>query len=315
MAELKPLRLEQPPRRGRWQALLAPFATLALAAALLPPAALAQPAPASPADTLRQRQAELAPQLEHNAFGRPLVLESAENDNQLRGNIYAVVDRPFATVGSALKTPESWCEVLMLHLNTKQCLVQPAGGGASALAVSVGRKYDQPPEQAQQVRFSYAVEAATDNYLGVRLRADKGPLSTRDYRISLDAVPAAGGKTFIHLAYSYAYGTAARFAMQGYLATLGRDKVGFTTTGKEAGGKPAFIGGVRGVVERNTMRYYLAIDAYLASLARPPAQQADYRLAAWFDATEQYAQQLHEVERDDYLAMKHKELQRTRPGS
>ncbi|MES2186364.1 MAG: hypothetical protein V4505_17565 [Pseudomonadota bacterium] len=315
MADLQQKPPKKRQRLGLWQASLA---TLTLAAALAGPAALAQPAPAlvsgSPADALRQRQSELAPQLQHNAFGRPLVLESSESDKQLRGNIYALVDQPFATVGNALKTPASWCEVLMLHLNTKQCLVQPSGGAAS-LAVSVGRKYDQPPEQAQQVQFSYAVEAATDTYLAVRLRADKGPLSTHDYRISLDAAPAAGGKTFIHLAYSYAYGTAARFAMQGYLATLGRDKVGFTATGTSADGKPTLIGGVRGVVERNTMRYYLAIDAYLASLAQPPAQQAGYRLAAWFDATEQYAQQLHEVERDDYLAMKRKELQRTHPGS
>jgi hypothetical protein len=67
-------------------------------------------------------------------------------------------------------------------------------------------------------------------------------------------------------------------------------------------------------VERNTMRYYLAIDAYLASLAAPPAQQRMRRLEAWFAATEQYARQLHEVERADYLAMKQNEFRRV-PGA
>ncbi len=97
--------------------------------------------------------------------------------------------------------------------------------------------------------------------------------------------------------------------MQGYLATLGADKVGFTATGKDSAGEPAYVGGVRGVVERNTMRYYLAIDAYMDS----PRQLAP-RLAAWFDSTERYARQLHEVEREDYLAMKRNEYKRLASG-
>jgi hypothetical protein len=58
------------------------------------------------------------------------------------------------------------------------------------------------------------------------------------------------------------------------------------------------------------MRYYLAIDAYLDSLKAPPAQQLENRLQAWFDATERYPRQLHEVERDAYLSMKRDEVQR-----
>jgi hypothetical protein len=64
------------------------------------------------------------------------------------------------------------------------------------------------------------------------------------------------------------------------------------------------------VVERNAMRYYLAIDAYLDSLAAPAGQQLDHRLKGWFDATEKYPRQLHEVTRDDYLRMKRDEVAR-----
>ena len=98
--------------------------------------------------------------------------------------------------------------------------------------------------------------------------------------------------------------------MKGYLATIGRDKVGFTTTGKQPNGQPIYIKGVRGVVERNTMRYYLAIDTYLAALNTPPEGQLEKRLQLWFNGTDQYARQLHEVERGDYLAMKRSEYQR-----
>jgi hypothetical protein len=58
------------------------------------------------------------------------------------------------------------------------------------------------------------------------------------------------------------------------------------------------------------MRYYLAIEAYLAALGQTPEQQPSARLQYWFDATEGYSRQLHEVDRKAYLSMKKDEYQR-----
>ena len=244
-------------------------------------------------------------QFDKNVFGRPLVLESSEVSGQLSGDIFALVDHPFEQVSASLSKPAVWCDVLMLHLNTKHCAVR-GGGAATALAVSVGRKFDQPLSDAQRIDFVWQPATVSADYLSVRLSADKGPLSTRDYRIEFEATPLPNGKTFIHMAYAYAYGTAARIAMQGYLATIGSDKVGFSA--KDNGsGQAELVGGVRGVVERNTMRYYLAIDSYLDA---PAEAQLQTRLAQWFDSTERYARQLHEVERSDYLDMKRNEYKR-----
>ena len=260
---------------------------------------------------LRAKYQALQPQLANNPFKRRISLESTENPNKLAGDIYAVVDHPFAQVRDGMKTAGNWCEVLMLHLNTKHCVVQGADSASPTLTVALGRKFDQPLSEATAVKFKFQQAAASADYLDARLSADEGPMSTRNYRIELTGTPIDSGKTFIHLSYSYAYGTAARLAMSAYLATLGSDKVGFTSTGKDAEGKPQYIGGVRGVVERNTMRYYLAIDSFLDS---PVPAQLDKRLAAWFDATEQYARQLHEVDRADYLAMKRNEYRRMKDG-
>ncbi|VTU25744.1 hypothetical protein H4CHR_01655 [Variovorax sp. PBS-H4] len=274
---------------------------------MLPVAALAQ-AQLGSAAALRAKYEGVQAQLDRNVFGRPLVLESTEASGQLSGDIFAVLSHPFAQVSGSLSQPAVWCDVLMLHLNTKHCAVR---GTATArmLAVSVGRKFDQPLSEAQRVEFIWQPPNVADDYLSVRLSADKGPLSTRDYRIELEATPLSNGKTFIHLGYAYAYGVAARIAMQGYLATLGADKVGFTATGKDSSGEPAYVGGVRGVVERNTMRYYLAIDAYMDA-----PKQLPQRLATWFDSTERYARQLHEVEREEYLSMKRSEYKRLASG-
>jgi len=272
-------------------------AWLLLAATLLLACLPARAADPNSAATLRERHAELAPRLDQSPFQRPLTLDSSETSSQLQGSIDAVVSQPFALMREQLQRPGAWCEILMLHLNTKQCIAN-----GNALGVHIGRKHDQPLSEAYRVAFTLKLDAVGADYLDVRLGAETGPFSTRDYRIQLQAIPLAdGSKTFLHLRYAYGYGFAAKLAMQGYLATLGAGKVGFTKTGS------SHIGGLRGAIERNTMRYYLAIDTYLAS---PGAQQRTVRLERWFTATEQYAKQLHEVERADYLTMKQNEFRR-----
>lgn len=273
--------------------------------------ALASVPATHPAASLQARYASLDERLRNNPFQRPLTLDSSESPNDLKGDIHAVVDHPFATVSTALRDADNWCDVLILHINTKHCR---AGNdaGRTVLMVSVGRKTAQALEDAHPIAFSYRVAAATPDYLEVQLNAREGPLSTRNYRILLRAVPVGSGRTFLHLAYSYDYGMAGRLAMKTYLATIGSGKVGFTQTGRQPDGQPEHIGGMRGVVERNTMRYYLAIDAYLDALSMPPRQRLQKRLESWFAATEQYPRQLREVERTAYFDMKRSEYQRQR---
>jgi hypothetical protein len=240
-------------------------------------------------------------------------MDSSETPGSVAGEIYALVDYPFATVGAELKSPENWCDILILHLNTKYCRASTAGQDA-VVNVSITRKYDQPLDKAYRVAFAYRVAAQTSNYMLVRLNADEGPLSTRNYRIVLEAVPLENGQTFIHLSYSYAYGAMGRLAMQAYLATTGSGKVGFSVASTRPDGQPLYIGGIRGVVERNTMRYYLAIETFLGALSAPPQMRLEKRLHDWFAAIEHYPRQLHEMEQGAYLDMKRKETQRQKAG-
>ena len=258
---------------------------------------------------LRAKYAELGKQLLNNQFQRALYLDSMESSHDLKGEIYAVVDYPFAAVNVALNNPAHWCDVLILHMNVKYCHAS-SNKADTVLTVDLGRKYDQPLADAYRVEFNYRGVITTPDYFAVELNAENGPLSTRDYRIWIEATPLESGRTFLHFTYAYAFGFTGRLAMQGYLMTLGSDKVGFTVIGKQPNGPPAYIQGVRGVVERNTMRYYLAIDAYLAALTAPPEDQLEKRIQHCYNATDRYARQLHEVERNDYLEMKRKEYQR-----
>lgn len=274
----------------------------------LAPAGAAGPDTGSAA-ALGAKHVELGPQLRSNPFMRPLVLTSNESSGQVKGDIYARLDYPFAKVKAALNEPGHWCDVMILHLNTKYCRAL-SSPGSTTLQVSIGKKDFQPIEQAYRLDFLYRVTTAMPSYFDIGLSANVGPLGTSDYRLRLEALALADDTTFLHLSYSYAYDFAGWLAMQGYLAAAGRGKVGFTHSEPQPGLPPSPIGGVRGAVERNTMRYYLAIDAYLGALSVAPAEQLEKRLQAWFSATERYALQLHEVERGAYLEMKRNEYLR-----
>jgi hypothetical protein len=264
---------------------------------------------AQDAATLTARHAALREQLASNQFQRPLYLESSQISGSLKGDIYALVEQPYAVAGPALQGMDHWCDILILHLNVKSCRVSSLKAG-DTLSLNIGRKYDQPLADTYQVDFLYQVVAATPDYLQVALNAEKGPLGTSQYRIMLEVVALDARRSFLHMSYSYAYGISARVAMQGYLATIGRNKVGFSIVGRKAGGQPVHMGSVRGVVERNTMRYYLAIEAYLGALSVPAPARLERRLNDWYAGIERYPLQLHELERGEYLAMKRKEFQR-----
>lgn len=266
-------------------------------------AVMAQDGPAA----LKARHAELADQLAQSPFKRPLLLESADEKGRLRGDIDAVMNHPFAEAAAVLADPSQWCEILFLHINTKYCKASGRGTGAT-LVVVIGRKTGQPLRDAHRAEFAWRQVAASPDFLDVQLEAPDGPLGTSNYRIALQAVPIDGKRTFLRLRYAYDYGVAGSVAMRAYLATAGRSKVGFTSVGRDASGVAQPIAGMRGVIERNAMRYYLAIDTRLSV---PPGPGAlDRRLTHWFNATEQYPRQLHELEWDEYLRMKRAEYER-----
>ena len=257
---------------------------------------------AQDAGALRAKFESLQDKLAHNPYGRPLVLQSSQTSDHLEGEVYARVDQPYAMVRKALQGTGNWCGILILHLNVKMCHAQPAG-----LDMALGRKYDQPVDDAYKLHFDYKLASDGADYLKADLTSGDGPLGTRDYRIAVEAAPLDAAHTMLHMSYAYGFGFTARVAMNAYLSTAGADKVGFSVSSRDSDGKPNYVGGVRGLVERNTMRYYLAIDDYVAA---PAPSQLEQRLNTWFDATERYPRQLHELEKNDYLVMKRDEAMR-----
>jgi hypothetical protein len=285
--------------------------TLAGALLLLLAASAQQALAAAPenssAQALRATHQRLSDKLDKSSFGRPVQLDSMETADGLQGDVYAVVEHPLAEISTALKGSAHWCEVLTLHINNRRCSTASGPQGREMLTLYVVRRYDKPIDQAFELPFVYRVASATPEHLMVELSAESGPLGTSNYRVTLEAVALDERKSFLHFSYSYDHNTMVRLGTMAYLATFGSDKVGFTVLGKTPEGQPDYIRGLRGLVERNAMRYFLTLDAYLSA---PGPEQADRRQRRWFAAAEQYPRQLHEVDLDTYLALKREDRQR-----
>jgi hypothetical protein len=252
---------------------------------------LAIPAHGQDAGALRKRHAELRAQLGDNPFGRPLHVESSADGGAHSGEIYAAIEQPFDVVAKALARPEHWCDILKLQVNVKRC-----SASDGTLAALVTRKPRDSVDDAYRVDFRFKVAAADADYLRVAMKAAEGPLSTRDYELRLEAAPVDSGRTFVHLSYAYTLGFMARRAMDYYLAGAGRDKRGFSVDGGE-----------RGVIERAAMRYYLAVEAFLDSLAAPSGERLERRVRDWYAAISRYPQLQEQVSADEYVAMKRRE--------
>ncbi|SCK57685.1 hypothetical protein VAR608DRAFT_6106 [Variovorax sp. HW608] len=264
---------------------------------------------AGSAQAMRELHRQYADPLAHSPLKRAVVIDSAETDGGLQGDIYAIVDHPIDEVRRALERSSQWCDMLVLHINNRRCRAMRSPDGEK-LTLSVVPRYDKPIEQAFELGFVHRIVHATRDYLQVELYAEEGPMGTSQYRVMLEAIPLGERQTFLHFAYAYDHNMVARLATMAYLATFGSSKVGFTVVGKTSDGQPDYIRGLRGLMERNAMRYFLSLDAYLDGFAVPPPERADKRLHIWFQSVEQYPTQLHEVDLATYLAVKREDRQR-----
>ena len=262
----------------------------------------ALPAAGQDAAALRTRHAALKDQLANSGFGRPVHVESTVAGATQKGEIFAVLDESFNVLGPALARPAHWCEVMTLQVNVKRC-----EASEEELKTSITRRARDPVDNAHRVDFRYHLVTSSPDYMHVTLNAPNGPMGTRDYELVLQAAPLDGKRTFLHMSYAYTLGTMARFAMDAYLQGKGRDKVGFSVVERTPDGRPVYVDGVRGVIERSAMRYFLAIEAYLDSLDQPPEQRLDTRLRSWYAATQRYPQLREPVGRDEYVEMKRRE--------
>ena len=256
---------------------------------------------------LASRYQTLRAELASNALGIPLRIESSEHEDRIQGEVYAVLERPFAELQSRMTLPQPWCQLALLHIDISACTSTQASAQDRITFYSAGKSY-ATPERSYALQFNFQKLQARSDHIQLLLQADSGPFGTSDYRITLAAIAVPQG-SFLRMSYAFRSSFVSRLATQAYLSTLGRDKLGFTVAGSLPDGSPEYIRGMRGVVERNVLRYYFALQAFMESQDVPPAQQFAHASERWFELAERFPRQLHEMERSQYLDIKRREYE------
>ena len=238
----------------------------------------------------------------------PFQLDSELSSRKSRAHIgYLLEGVDFQTFVNRLSQPAEWCEFIPLHLNIKACGYFQQGG-RTLVQFYAGIKGYITPDDAHLLQLSFDT-AQDDGVFTARLFAADGPLDSTNISFDIQAIEVDDLENpgiYIRFTLSSEPGVANSLARI-YLATIGRKKIGFSTEGTRFNGKPRYVRGQRGAIERNIVRYLLAIETYFATLDLAGESIYQNRLERWYDATDRYRAQLFELERGEYLENKVRE--------
>ena len=263
------------------------------------------PVTAKPKDTenIFEVYALAKPILDNPTVDKPFYLHAEVVKRRQIGEAALYFEQPFKEISRSLSKLGNWCEVLLLHLNTKAC-THSRRERDKTLTIYLGRKFYQDPDDAFVMTYDFETEKDKD-YFSALITAEDGPLGTSDYRIHFE-VALIDGRTFGRIQVSQKHSWLSSKAAKLYVATKGRKKQGISVVDHDDKGNPIYSSGEQAIAERNLLRYYFAITAYIHSQNGARSDRFKDSLQYWYDQTEQY-QQLYEVDRDQYINDKYRE--------
>ena len=250
-------------------------------------------------ESLLDKYHKIEKELEKNTPALPFYIESAVSKNASHVDIYGTIKYPFGLIKNEFLVPTNWCEMVLSHPDIKACTYKKMDD-SWLLNIYHVNKFSKPLADSYQMKFVYRVSELQPAYFDVALTADEGPSHTRDHQFGIEAIALENNITFIHLRYSFEYSTLGYFLMK----IFGEGKVGFSVIGSDSYGKPVYVVGLRGAVERDVVCYYLAILAYLDTLKIPAGQRFEKRISQWYDLAALYKKQLLDMEEAEYLTYK-----------
>jgi len=228
----------------------------------------------------------------------PLAVVSQLEEDLARVAISATIPVEFDQLRAFYRDDSNWCHGFIANIYVKACYKK---GDLVRIFYDNNDAYQ---ELSSAFRFDYRIEGQSldANELLISLVAESGPLGSKDYRLRIEAQATTDNQSNIRLVYQSRYGFVARSALFIYLKTLGSGKIGFS---HEPNGQP--VKGIRGILERNAMRYLLALCAYFAN--RNPLKTLQDTLKNWHDYARVFNKELQEIDWIDYQKLKLQEYQ------
>jgi hypothetical protein len=256
---------------------------------------------------LSGRYPELQEAARRGPFGLPLQVHSEERETRISAEIHGIIDHPFRALAATFTEPGGWCNFLVLNPNIKTCTFRREAQEI-LLTLYIGSKSYRAPESATEQVYRFLVRARHPEYAAISLTAAQGLLGTTAHRFEFEAGSVAG-KTVVALSSSFEPSVLSRLLTGIYLTTLGRYKIGFSREATEAGVPAGYVRGVKGMIERNAMRYYLALKAFLETSDLPAGRQFEARASLVYDLMDLYPAQLRQMDKAEFLDIKSREYQ------
>ncbi|MEI8190499.1 MAG: hypothetical protein WCI75_12355, partial [candidate division NC10 bacterium] len=256
---------------------------------------------------LSGRYPELQEAARRGPFGLPLQVRSEERETLVSAEIHGIIGHPFRALAATFTDPGGWCNFLVLNPNIKTCTFRREAQ-ETLLTLYIGSKSYRAPESATEQVYRFLVRARHPEYAAISLTAPRGLLGTTAHRFEFEAGSVAG-KTVVTLSSSFEPSMLSKLLTGIYLSTLGRDRIGFSREATEAGVPAGYVRGVKGMIERNVMRYYLALKAFLDTSDQPADRQFEARASLAYDLMDLYPAQLRQMEKAEYLEIKSREHQ------
>jgi hypothetical protein len=250
-------------------------------------------------ESLLDKYHEIEKELEKDSGSVLFYVESSENKNTSRVDIYGTIKYSFDIVQHELLIPTNWCQVVLPHPDVRACTYENVND-AWLLNIFNVNKYSEPLEDAFQMKFVYHVSKLQPVYFNIALTAREGPSHTKNHQIGFEAIPLGKNNTFVHLRYSFDYSAVEYFLMK----LLGGTKIGFSIVGTDSAGNPVYVEELRGAVERDVACHYLAILAYFDTREIPSDQQFKRRINQWYELSDRFKKQLFEIKKEEYLTYK-----------
>ena len=254
---------------------------------------------------LSGRYPELQEAARRGPFGLPLQVHSEERETLVSADIHGIIDQPFRALAATFTEPGGWCDFLVLNPNIKTCTFRREAQ-ETFLTLYIGSKSYRAPESATEQVYRFLVRVRQPEYAAISLTAPQGMLGTTAHRFEFEAGSVAG-KTVVALSSSFEPSMLSKLLTGIYLSTLGRERIGFSRAATEPGVPAGYVRGVKGMIERNVMRYYLALKAFLDAGDLPAGRQFEARASLAYDLMDLYPAQLRQMDKSEYLDIKFRE--------
>jgi len=236
----------------------------------------------------------------------PIHVQSGAHKGVLNAEVYGELDYPIKDLAGILAIPANWCQFTVLHPNVKACT-----GGQNLLTLHVGRKLLKSVDDADVMKFRFRTLYLDNEYFKSSLEGDKGPMGIRNYRFEVEAMN-VGGKTFVRIQFSYKSKLYTKLLTSAYVATHRR--IGFSVIGINKIGQLIYSKGKKALIERNVMRCYLALIAFMDTKHMNTEDRFEVRTTYWFNLMERYFPKPYDVDRKKYIITKSHDLEEYQPS-